>query len=109
MSWEDEITEEDIDIKYRDVAHEIGIVNLIKLSKLLGGLNWNVPKKDTLLKAIRDEKILENLKKCTAKEVAKKYGLSEGHIYKISREKKNEDILKCQVNIDDYIKNTIKK
>lgn len=76
--WQDQLTIDMIpDGMSRAIASEIGIDNFIKLTKLVGGLTFYVPKPESILKPARDLCIKQEYNGYNAQKLALKYGLSE--------------------------------
>ncbi|WP_270815185.1 Mor transcription activator family protein [Hungatella effluvii] len=61
---------------YREIAETIGIENLIRLSKLIGGTTFYLPKEETFLKPARNAKIIEEFNGYNHQELAGKYGVT---------------------------------
>lgn len=81
MEWIEDIKENDINIKeiderYKAVVNKIGIKNFIHLTKEAGGGNCYVPKTDSLLRNVRNRKIVKEYNGYNIREIAKKYNLS---------------------------------
>lgn len=62
---------------YRYIAEAIGVSNFLILTEILGGATTYIPKKETILRPVRDKRILEEYNGCNRAELAKKYGVSE--------------------------------
>lgn len=92
MEWLKEITIDDIDEQYRNIAEVIGLKNFINLIKLLGGTSWYIPKIETVLKEARERKIKKEYNGYNKKELALKYGISERTISYITKEEKDEQL-----------------
>ena len=97
-SWKTEITVEMLPEQYRELADEIGVENLLKLSHLIGGCNTYIPKEERLTRMVRDEMIKEDRNKYSCKQLAIKYKLSESRIRAIVSKEK---IMKGQVSLFD--------
>lgn len=85
-SWVKDITIEMIPIQYRDLAKEIGIENLLKLSRIMGGYNTYIPKEEYFTRKLRDTLIRKEYNKYNCKQLATKYNLSESRIRDILSE-----------------------
>ena len=83
-SWKCELTPDAFgDTIYCTIAEEIGIDNLLKLSRLVGGDSFYVPIESTLLRVFRNKKILEEYNGCNVKDLAKKYGITRRMVHYI--------------------------
>jgi Mor family transcriptional regulator len=67
------------------IADEIGMDNLIKLTHIIGGQNFYFPKKDTLLVQLRNEQIKKEYTGYNAAELAKKYDVTDRWVKEICR------------------------
>lgn len=73
-----ELTLNDIQSElYRMIAEEIGIENLCKLAKLVGGSTIYMPKLECFVRPVRDVHIKEEFNGYNHSELAKKYGVTE--------------------------------
>ncbi len=70
----------------REIAEEIGIRHFLKLAELIGGTTFYIPKADTFLRPIRDQRIKQEFNGYNHNELAKKYNLSERWIRSICGE-----------------------
>jgi len=71
------------------IAEEIGTDNLLKLSILIGGISFYMPKKESILRPVRDIKICEEYNGYNSDELCRKYNVSERWV----REVINRDAL----------------
>ncbi|MDR2024040.1 MAG: hypothetical protein LBQ71_12555 [Hungatella sp.] len=62
---------------FREMAEQIGVDNLIKLSKLVGGTTFYMPKTESILKPARDAKIRAEFNGYNHVQLAKKYDVTE--------------------------------
>lgn len=69
------------------IAEEIGAENLLKLSVLVGGSSFYMPKAESILRPLRDQKIKEAYNGYNSPELAEKYGVTQRHIQQIVRQK----------------------
>ncbi len=83
---------------YREIAEEIGIKNFVKLSELIGGTTFYIPKSDTFLRPVRDLKIKEEFNGYNHADLGKKYNLSERWIRNIC----GEGHVKGQCSLFDF-------
>ena len=74
--------------RHKEYAELIGIENLIQLSRVFGGTSIYIPKEEELLKGLKYDKIAEEFTEKNAKELARKYQLSERTIYRIAEQNK---------------------
>lgn len=84
---------------FKEIATEIGISNMIKLSEIVGGTTFYIPKADTFIRPIRDIKIKEEFNGYNYSELAIKYSLTDRRIRTIC----GKGNLKGQMNIADYL------
>lgn len=82
-SWISDLTLDMIPEQYRELADIIGIVNFIKLAKILGGKTVYIPKADSFLRPARDINIKKEFNGFNQAELARKYNLSERWIDEI--------------------------
>lgn len=68
------------------VAHAIGIENMLKLSDIIGGVTFYLPKRKDILKFIRNKRIKEEFNGGNTVELSKKYGISERWVQIILKE-----------------------
>lgn len=71
---------------YREIADGIGIDNFIKLTGLVGGTTFYIPKTESFLRPVRDLRIKAEFNGYNHSELAKKYNLSERWIRAICGE-----------------------
>jgi len=90
----------------RDIAEEIGIENFIKLAELIGGTTFYLPKADTILRPIRDQKIKQDFNGYNHIDLAKKYNLSERWIRNICGEGFTEGQITLFDSIEEQEKST---
>lgn len=77
VDFKEELTLDKIpDGLYREIAETIGVVNLIRLSRLIGGTTFYLPKEETFMKPIRNAKIIEEFNGYNHQELAEKYGVT---------------------------------
>jgi Mor family transcriptional regulator len=62
---------------YRSIAEAIGVSNFLIITEMLGGSTTYLPQKESILRPIRDRRILEEYNGYNQTELAKKYGVSE--------------------------------
>ncbi len=74
--------------RHKEYAELIGIENLIQLSRVFGGTRIYIPKEEELLKGLKYDKIAKEFTEKNAKELARKYHLSERTIYRIAEQNK---------------------
>lgn len=71
--------------RINQIAQEIGMENLLKLSDMFGGDHFYIPKKDSILRPVRNEQICLEFDGTNHLELAKKYGVSVNTIRDILR------------------------
>lgn len=82
--WVDELTPSMLaDGLLRTIAEEIGIANLLKLSSLIGGTTFYMPRKEKILRPLRNMKIQEEYNGYNTAELARKYDVSQRWVQQI--------------------------
>lgn len=71
----------------KSIAEEIGTDNLIKLAVLVGGSTFYMPKVESILRPLINQKIREEYNGYNIGEVAKKYGVSQRKVYQTIQKK----------------------
>ena len=83
-----ELTLEDLQGESRELAETIGMDAFIKLVDVYGGTGrLYIPQPDTLLIPVRDKKICEQFNGGNIYGLAHKWGLSDGYIRKIVKDR----------------------
>lgn len=82
-----ELTLEDLQEIHRQIAEEVGINGLIRLSNRFGGTSLYVPQKRELVKNRTYARILEEYDGTNIKQLAIGYGVSESTVYNVVKEK----------------------
>ena len=91
QKWTEELTPDMLpDGLCRVIAEEIGTDNLLKLSVLLGGSSFYLPRRERILRPLRDRKILEEYNGYNVYELCKKWDLGESMVRTIIRDKIRE-------------------
>ena len=84
QKWTEELTPDMLpDGLCRVIAEEIGTDNLLKLSVLLGGSSFYLPRRERILRPLRDRKILEEYNGYNTEELARKYEVSQRWVQEI--------------------------
>lgn len=102
----DEVKLENLDDEQKILAETIGMENYIKLVRKYEGILVYVPKAESLIKTVRDEKIREEFNGGNYRELALKYGLTETWIRSIVSDKAKEikaKPLDGQMSIMDFV------
>jgi len=86
---------------FRNIAERIGIGNLIELADIVGGVTFYIPKKESLLRPIRDRHIKEEFNGFNHALLAQKYNLSERWVRGLCGEGWAEGQLNLFGNNDD--------
>lgn len=86
----DELTLGNLDGDQYDLAECIGLEAYVKLVRTFAGSHLNVPMSKSITTEIRNRKINEEFDGDNQKKLAKKYGLSEMSIYRITADKLQE-------------------
>nr|WP_325295945.1 Mor transcription activator family protein [uncultured Oscillibacter sp.] len=87
-SWVNDLTPSMVpDGICKEIADEIGAENLLKLSVLVGGSSFYMPKAESILRPLRDQKIKEAYNGYNSLELAGKYGVTQRHIQQIAQQK----------------------
>jgi len=79
----DYLTEGDIPDSLKDIAHEIGMDNFIKLCRLCSGFCVYIPTENSRTKPIRNRVIRERFNGGNYRELARKFNISEVQVRKI--------------------------
>lgn len=87
MEANENITADDLQEQYRELAEIIGIENLMSLAKHYGGTQIYIPQVEMLLKNVKYKAIIEEFDGFNIKKLAKKYGVSESTVYRLVRDK----------------------
>ena len=83
-SWTSELTPSMLtDGLLRSIAEEIGTDNLLKLSLLIGGTTFYMPRKEKILRPLRDLKIREEYNGYNTADLARKYDVSQRWVQQI--------------------------
>jgi Mor family transcriptional regulator len=81
--WIKEVKTEDIPPNFQDLANEIGIEALLKMTAIIGGLTIYIPKTDFFIKPAKERLILQEYNGYNVPELAIKYGVSDAYIRKL--------------------------
>lgn len=84
--WIKDITIEMIPEQYQDIASDIGILNLIKLSQITGGRNVYIPKQEFFTRMLRDQLIRKEFNGYNYHHLERKFKLSNTRIREIISE-----------------------
>lgn len=92
-----ELRQEDLTETVQMIAKIIGKEKLLELSYYVNGTEIYIPPPDTLLKNPRNRKLREEYNGYNAKELAKKYDLTEDYVKKLMRtfDPKQMSIFEC--------------
>jgi Mor family transcriptional regulator len=71
---------------YRPIAEKIGIENLAKLAELVGGTTFYMPKLESFVRPVRDERIKAEFNGYNHAELAHKYDVTERWVRQICGE-----------------------
>nr|DAZ33160.1 MAG TPA: Mor transcription activator family [Caudoviricetes sp.] len=83
-AWTSELTPSMLpDGLCREIAEQIGTDNLLKLSMLIGGSTFYLPRKERLLRPLRDIKIREEYNGYNTAELSRKYDVSQRWVQQI--------------------------
>lgn len=87
-SWASELTSSILpDGICKSIAEEIGADNLLKLAVLVGGSTFYMPKVESILRPLMNQKIREEYNGYNIGELAKKYGVSQRKVYQTIQKK----------------------
>lgn len=89
---ENDIRLEDLPSTYQQIARVIGIENVIKLGKELGGESFYLPKLDVCLARVRERKVVEEFKGGNYVELGRKYGVTSFWVRKIIKKHRREKV-----------------
>ncbi len=76
---------------YKEIAEMIGTDNLLKLSSLIGGSTFYLPKQKQILRPLRDKKIREEYNGYNSLELSQKYDVSERWVQQVANQKDNDE------------------
>lgn len=83
-TWTSELTPSMLpDGLCRAIADEIGTDNLLKLALLVGGSTFYLPRKEKILRPLRNQKIREEYNGYNSAELARKYEVSQRWVQQI--------------------------
>ncbi|ASN72388.1 hypothetical protein 10S7_11 [uncultured Caudovirales phage] len=68
---------------YRDIAEEIGVLNFLKVAKLVGGTTFYIPKAESLMRPVRDLHIKKEFNGYNHLELAQRYDVTERWVRQI--------------------------
>ena len=77
----------------RTIAEEIGTENLLKLSDLVGGITFYLPRKETILRPLRDIKIREEFNGYNLNDLSRKYNISQRWVQIILNKRQKDNSL----------------
>nr|DAP14017.1 MAG TPA: Mor transcription activator family [Caudoviricetes sp.] len=83
MEFVDDLTLEMIPDAYRAIAEAIGIENLLKLAQCVGGTTFYMPKAESLVRPVRDERIKAEFNGWNHAALARKYDVTERWVRQI--------------------------
>lgn len=86
---------------YQQIADVIGVDATLRLCRSFGGMNLYVPKVDKLEAEMRRESVIRDWNGYNAKELAKKYCISEYHVRRMVKEHYEE--MAQQMSMDDLL------
>ncbi len=84
---------------WRQVAEEIGTLNLYKLAEIVGGSTVYVPKPESLLRPVRDAHIKAEFNGYNHQELAKKYDVTDRWVRTLC----GEGRLEGQLDLEDIM------
>ncbi|KAB2836187.1 MAG: DNA-binding protein [Candidatus Brocadia sp.] len=87
---------EDLHPTYQQIARIIGLENVIKLGRELGGEQFYLPKLDVCLSRVKARKIIEEFKCGNYGELARKYRVTSFWVREVVRKHQREMINKKQ-------------
>lgn len=94
--WTDELTPEMIPEPYRHMAEVLGIATFLMFIEEFGGVTTYIPKQESVLRPIRDERIKREFNGYNAEALARRYGLTVRWVQEIC---KDEGVLPGQVDM----------
>ncbi len=90
---ENDIRLDDLHPTYQQIAKVIGIENVIKLGRELGGESFYLPKLDVCLARVKERKIVEEFKGDNYMELGRKYGVTSAWVRKIIKKHRRNKVL----------------
>ncbi len=85
---------------WRQVAEEIGTLNLYKLARIVGGQTVYVPQPESLVRPVRDAHIKTEFNGYNHQELARKYGVTDRWVRTLC----GEGHMEGQLNLEDIIR-----
>ena len=83
-AYENELTLDMMpDGMYREIAEEIGVLNFLKIARLVGGTTFYIPKAESLMRPVRDMHIKRDFNGYNHKDLASKYDVTERWVRQI--------------------------
>lgn len=89
---ENEIRLDDLPPTYQQIAMVIGIENVVKLGRELGGEQFYLPKLDVCLARVKKRKIIDEFKGGNYGELARKYGVTSFWVREIIKKHRREKV-----------------
>lgn len=83
MEFVDDLTLEMIPDTYRPIAEAIGIENLLRLAQCVGGTTFYMPKAESFVRPVRDERIKAEFNGYNHTALAQKYDVTERWVRQI--------------------------
>jgi Mor family transcriptional regulator len=89
---ENDIRLEDLPPTYQQIARVIGLENIVKLARELGGESLYFPKLDICLARMKKQKIIEEFKGGNYGELSRKYKVTSSWVRQIIRKHRREKV-----------------
>ncbi|KYG90336.1 hypothetical protein A0U40_18565 [[Bacillus] sp. KCTC 13219] len=89
--------------EHKEIASVIGVEAFLKLCDYCGGANLYIPKRESVIRYIRDTTIKEEFDGGNYRKLAVKYNLSESHIRNIVAKSDAKHLVHKQTDIFDFL------
>lgn len=87
VEWTKDLAPEDLPEPYQEISRMIGLESTLKIADKFQGSTLYLPKMDTVLRKMRDERIKAEFNGTNHRLLARKYGLTEAWIRQILAER----------------------
>lgn len=89
--------------EHNDIAAVIGVDAFLKLCEHYGGSNLYIPKRESVIRYVRDTEIKKEFDGGNYKKLARKYSLSESYVRKIVANSDARYLVHKQTDIFDFL------
>ncbi len=89
--------------EHKEIASVIGVEAFLRLCEHYGGSNLYIPKRDSVIRYVRDTEIKNEFDGGNYRKLARKYHLSESHVRKIVANSDAKYLVHKQTDIFDFL------